>query len=109
MAINKTIGRNRNTTDFADSNSVQLNSSTAVTIQAANADRIAFHVNNDSSTFGFWVRYYPAAQDNTKQGFWVSGKNGLRNWHEMIADNIYTGEISAIAIGDNPTAYTVEY
>ncbi len=104
------IGRNRNTNDNADvSGAIALNSSTATTVSSANDERIFFHVDNDNAANGFWVRLYPAAQDNLKQGIFVTGKTGNRSFWDMPIDNIYTGEISAISVAANPDAYVTEY
>ena len=104
------IGRNRNTNDVAVTAQVTLNSTTAVVVQAANEKRIFFGVNNNSASDGFWVRLYPAATDNIKQGIFLSGnsQNGPIEW-EMPNDNTYTGEISAIADNTGVTAYVTEY
>ena len=102
------ITRNRVTYDTADTVDVTLNSTTAVTISVANADRVFFHVNNNNSNNAFWVRLYPAAQDDTKHGIYVSGKNGLKNWWDMQEGEKYTGEISAIAELDSPIAHITE-
>lgn len=105
----KTVGRSINKNDTAVTTQVALNNSTAVTISAADPTRIFFHVNNDNASHAFWVRLYPAATDNIKQGIFVSSKSGLKSFWEMMEDNIYTGEISAIAVTDSPTAYVTEY
>ncbi len=102
-------GRNANTSTEAVTASVTLNTTTAVTIATVNEDRIHFEVNNNGSALGFWVRLYPAAQDDLKHGIWITPKTGSRPFWEMPNDNIYTGEISAIAEMDSPTAYTTEY
>ena len=102
-------GRNRNTNTDAVTTSVSLNSSTATTIQAENLNRMFFNVNNNNGTQAFWVRLYPAAQDNTKHGIFVSARTGSTSSWEMPSDNIYTGEISAIADNDSPIAYVTEY
>ena len=104
------IGRNRNTNDEANVQSgIGLNSTTAVTIQAVNVERIFWHVDNDNAANAFWVRLYPAAQDDLKRGIFVSGRNGARPFWTMPPDEKYTGEISAIADTAAPTAFTTEY
>ena len=107
--VDKTIGRNLNTTDTAVSDIIGLSNTVAVTIQAANNDRIFFHVNNDNASHAFWLRLYPAAQDNIKQGIYISSKAGTTTSWEMPSDQIYRGEISAIAVTDSPDAYVTEY
>jgi len=98
-----------NFNDEATVASVTLNSTTAVTVLAANQKRIYFDVNNDDSANGFWLRFYPASQDDIKHGIFITGKIGRRPFFEMKRDNIYTGEISAIAVTDAPTAYTTTF
>jgi len=108
MAAQK--GRSSNTNDESDvSGAIALNTATAVTIAAANEDRIFFHVDNDDNTQGFWVRLYPAAQDDLKVGIFITGKNGNSSAWEMPTDNVYTGEISAIAAQGSPDAYITEF
>lgn len=102
-------GRTENNNDAAAVGTTTLNNSTAVTISAANVDRIFFHVDNDSGSHAFWLRLYPAATDNIKQGIFVASRTGAPTFWRMPVDNIYTGEISAIAVTDSPTAYTTEY
>ena len=101
--------RNKNTNDTAVITTVALNTSTAVTLVASNAAIIFLDVNNNNSSHGFWVRLYPAATDNIKQGIFITNKNADRPFWEMSPDNMYTGEISAIADTDTPTAYITEY
>ena len=106
--VNK-IERTRNTNDSADTNDISLNSSTAVIVSPANDKRIFIQINNNNSAHSFWVRLYPANQDNVKHGIFVSSKTGMTPVWEMPADNFYTGEISAIAETDSPIAYVTEY
>ena len=105
----RSVGRNANKNDTAEVVTVALNSTTATVVSAANTDRLFFHVNNNSANFGFWVRLYPAATDNIKQGVYLSAKTGTPVSWEMALDNVYTGEISAIAATDSPVAYVTEY
>lgn len=106
----KRIGRTKNVNDESDTSSgIALNATTAVTIQAANNERIFFHVDNDNSANAFWVRLYPAAQDDLKRGIFVSGKIGARPFWTMPSDEKYLGEISAIADTDSPFAFVTEY
>ena len=105
----KDTGRNRNSNDEADTNSFLLNPTVAIIIQAANDDRMYFTVNNNAVGKGVWIRLYPAAQDNIKHGIYLSEKEKDGNFWEMPADNVYTGEISAIANEVGSTVYTTEY
>lgn len=105
-----TTGRNRNANDVASiSSGTTLNSTTSVVIAVANPDRIAFHVNNNFSDKACWVKLQTAATDNDKKGIFLNEKEkGSTEW-DMPADNIYTGEISAIADSGNPVVYITEY
>lgn len=107
--MTKRIESTRNTNDEATITTTILNTTTAVKIADANPKRLFFHVNNNDSAHAFWVRLYPAAQDNIKQGFFISSKVGIKNWWEMQVDNDYIGEISAISVTDTPIAYVTEY
>ncbi len=106
------IGRNRNSNDSADVNSgVTLNSSTSVVIAAANPDRISFIVDNNSAQKESWIKLQPAATDDDKKGIFLarrSNASGNTSW-SMDTDNIYTGEISAIADSGSPIVYVTEY
>lgn len=106
----KEIGRNINSnTESEVALGTLLNATTAVTIQAPNDKRIFFHVDNNNSANAFWVRLYPAAQDDLKRGIFISGKIGARPFWTMPPDEKYLGEISAIADTDSPVAFTTEY
>ena len=98
-----------NTNDVAVVTSVALNSSTAVTILAADVQRLFFEINNNDGTKDFWIRFYPAATDNIKHGIFITSKTGSRTTFQMKRDNMYTGEISAIAVTDSPTAYITSF
>ena len=110
MPLNK--GRNTNTNDVATIPAgIVLNATTTVIIAAANPDRISFFVDNNSSVKQVWVKLQPASTDNDKKGIFLSARNdlgGSTQW-SMDTDNIYTGEISAIADSGNPIVYITEY
>jgi len=116
MAVNKTIGRNRNTTDTATSSPVALNSSTAVKLADANPNRIFFNVtiNGGSSDERIFIKLQAASIDNVKTGIWIGrsldedGSYFKVDW-EMSPDNIYTGEISAIMDSGSHTVHFTEY
>jgi len=105
------IGRNINRNDTADVKAgVALNSSTSVKIADANPDRIFFHVNNGvEPDKACWIKLHAEDEDDDKHGILVHeiGK-GIGHW-EMPPDNIYTGEISAIAEDTPCTVYVTEY
>lgn len=103
----KQVGRNRNITDTAVTDVVNVNSSTAQTLVAANPDRIGLIVSNDSNQ-ELWIRYYPAADDNDQKGIFLEN-NRSGHW-EMPTDNIYTGEVSVIMdSGGTKTISFTEY
>jgi len=108
--MGKRIERRANTTDEAIIGSgITLNTSTSVKIADANADRLFFDVNNDDASQGFWVKLQAASVDDDKKGIFITSKTGARPFWCMPVDNIYTGEISAIAVAATPTAYITEY
>ena len=109
MPINKTIGKNRNTTDKAFTPQITLNATTATKVSSANTKRIFFEVNNNEANKDFWLRLYPADKDNLKRGIFITSKTGSRLFWCMPSDNIYTGEISAISDTGGPVAYVTEY
>lgn len=103
------IGRNVNCKDTATITSVTLNATTSTTILAANDKRIAFHVNNDDSSVTVWIKLQAASVDNDKKGIFLNKKALVNSQWEMTPDNIYVGEISAIADTGTPTVYITEY
>lgn len=106
----KTIGRNQNRTDEAlVLDAIPLNSTTTTTLLPANNLRIAVHVNNNSSNRGVWIKLQAADVDDDKKGIWLPPRrDGSSSW-DMTPDNIYTGEISAIADVGTPDVYITEY
>jgi len=100
-----TIGRNTNTNDTAFvGGGITLNSSTTTTISTADANRIFFAVSTDSS-LAFWLKLQAASVDDDKDGLFMPA---CAYW-EMPTDNVYTGEISAIADSGSPKVYVTEY
>lgn len=106
------IGRNRNSNDVADVKvGVELNSTTTTIIAAANPDRISFMVDNNSNIKEAWIKLQPASTDDDKKGIFLARRvdaSGETKWR-MDPDNIYTGEISAIADSGSPLVYVTEY
>ena len=98
------IGNNRNFNTEVDHSIVAVNSTTAVTLAVAREGRMTFSacLEPGVTNVDVYIRYYPAATNNTKQGKdvltrYTSGNDSLfKAYHEMLPDNIYTGEISAI-------------
>lgn len=104
------IGRNVNTNGTATVNAgVALNATTSTTILAANPNRIAIQINNNSSTQAAWIKLQTAATDNVKKGIFLHKKGDPHGEWNMVPDNVYTGEISAIADSGTPTVYVTEY
>lgn len=103
-------GRNKNTNNIAVvSAGISLNSATSTVILAANPNRMSFDVNNNFSNQAAWIKLQAATTDNDKKGIFLNKKNaGVSSW-QMVPDNIYTGEISAIADSGSPTIYVTEY
>jgi hypothetical protein len=109
-------GRNINSNTSADVSTVTINSVTATTISLPNDDRISFRacLSPDLVDLNVIIRYYPAAQDNLKQGDVLTrataGNNNLfRPVHKMDKDNVYYGEISAISVNGTHDIYITEY
>jgi len=101
----QTIRRTRNENDTVDiSSTIALNASTSTTITSSNTARIYFIFHNPSNK-NVWLKLQAASVDNDKKGIFVE-KGGF--W-EMPPDNIYNGEISAIADVDAPGVYYTEY
>jgi len=104
------IGRNKNENDESTiSGGTTLNSSTSSVIAVANPDRIYFSVNSNFSDKACWIKLQSATTDNDKKGIFLNEKEkGITMW-EMPVDNIYTGEISAIADSGSPVVFVTEY
>jgi len=104
------VGRNVNSNDTAIINDgVELNTSTSMVIAPANPSRIYFHVNNDSSKEACWIKLQAASIDNDKKGIFLNKKEKPDTRWDMPNDNVYTGEISAIAEKGKPKVYVTEY
>ena len=103
-------GSNRNTNDTATIISgVTLNATTSTVIAVANPDRMYFYVDNNFSDKACFIKLQAASIDNDKKGIFLNEKEkGDTRW-EMSPDNIYTGEISAIADSGSPTVFVTEY
>lgn len=88
---------------------VTVTNAASVKIADANPDRMFFCVHTDGDNKAVWVKLQPATVDNDKKGIWVEAKIGALNFWQMIPDNIYTGEISAIANGGDVNVFITEY
>lgn len=105
----KQIGRNRNFNDTADVKDAVSVGNTSVVIAIANAERMGFHVNNNEEAKAVWIKLQPADDDDDKKGIFLNRKDkGIGHW-DMSSDNIYTGEICAIADSGNSKVYVTEY
>lgn len=106
-------GRNVNINDTASITSVVLNATTATKIADANGDRLTFHVNNNDENSAVWIKLQITSLDNDKKGIFLSRNIAAagpgRSLYDMLPDNIYIGEISAIAETGTPTVYITEY
>ncbi len=108
----KTIGRNQNTTGIATLPAgITLNSSTSTLLIAANPDRVFFYVGGRPSEGRCWIKLQATDVDDDKKGILFSGSEevgSVSQW-QMPNDNIYTGEICAIANSGSPELFVVEY
>ena len=104
MAINKTIGGNRNTTDESNSSTFTLNDTSTITISQANKDRLYFAVSNPSSK-DIILKFQASSVDNLKDDVIVY----KRSFYEMPETNTYVGEISAIADSGTPDINVTEW
>lgn len=108
MTFNR--GRTFNTNDTADvKGGITLNASTSVTIAVANPNRIFFYVDSNFPEKACRIKLQPAAEDNDQKGIFLNEKEKGKTWWQMPSDNIYPGEISAIAVDGNPVVYVTEY
>ena len=102
--MGRTIGRNINRYDDPNITSgITLNSTTSTKILDANITRVGYRVSNTSSQ-DVWVKEQSASIDNDKKGdiVWKRSKSS------SDPDNVYFGEVSAIAVSGNPVIYVVE-
>ncbi len=106
----KVIDRNVNANDTAEiSAGITLNISTSVKIADANEDRIYFSAECNAETASAWLKLQAATVDDDKKGLFLTKVSLGRFCWKMPSDNIYTGEISAIAQIGNPKIFVTEY
>ena len=99
----KKRGANRNTTDKATFiGDVVLNTITAVTIIAVNEDRTALVVSNPTNR-DIWLQFEDDLLVFSNTILLLRGET------YTMPDNIYNGEIKAIALLGTPTVTIVEY
>jgi len=97
------IERTANTNDTATlSSAIVVGGATSVTLLSANATRVYIAISTDKD---IWIKLQAASADNDKKGVFLA--KGLL--YELPTDNIYTGEISAIAAGGAANVFTTEY
>lgn len=101
----KRMDRVHNSTDEAVTTTVNINSVTATVIAPANPNRMYVRVSLDSGATNTeaFIREYPATTDNLKKGELlmreISSNHSLfKPMYFTFTDNVYTGEISAIAV-----------
>ena len=108
--MTKRINKNRNTNDEATlSDAIVLSNTTSTKIANANPNRIFFYVTNNGAADAIWIKLQAASTDNDQKGIFLNEKEKGRTSWQMPSDNIYTGEISAIAVDGNPIVYVTEY
>jgi len=97
------IERTRNTVATTNTVRVTLNASTSTTVFADNEARTIVIFTSDGNQ-DIWIKEQAASVDNLKEGILISA--GER-WTTPV-DNVYVGEISAIAAADGPDIVAVE-
>lgn len=105
----KSIGRNININDEAVLSDAIVLGVTSEKIADADPERIFFHVTNNASNQAVWIKLQPTADDDDMKGIFLGSKNSGNNSWEMPMDNIYTGEICAVADSGTPSVYVTEY
>lgn len=107
------IQRFRNVSTIATiSSAIPLSSSNSRKIADANPNRIAFRANIDGimGADSIFIKLQAASIDNDKKGIWIGRQGNVFEigW-TMPSDNIYLGEISAIALSGAPDVFVTEY
>lgn len=106
----KVIDRNVNSNDTAQvSDGITLNTSTSIKIANANEERVYFSAECNGETSSAWLKLQAASVDNNKKGLFLTKVSLGRFCWKMPSDNIYTGEISAIANIGTPKIFVTEY
>jgi len=108
--MTRDIQRAINSNDESVPSEITLNSSTSTIISTAKIgidkrpERINFIFSNTSSKL-VWLKFQAASIDNNKTGIAVFPRTN----YEMSTDNIYKGEISAIADSGSPVVNVEEF
>jgi len=95
-----------NTNSSATNSVITLSATSSTTVLSANSSRIrAVFSNTGSGAQRIWLKLQAASVDDDKKGHCIEvGAN-----FTIEAPNIYTGEISAIAVVDSPPLGIVAY
>ena len=96
--MSRKIGRNRNTSDEAETNTTALNDTTATKIKDAGFAFVRLEIVNESNK-DVYIKLQAATIDNLKEGEFLPRGSV---W-EMPADQPYIGERSAIAVSGAPS------
>lgn len=108
--MSQVTGRTSNVNDTATvASAIVLSNTTTTTIAAANPKRMYFYVDHAGSNMSVRVKLQAASVDDDKKGIFLSSSEKGRIHWEMQSDNIYTGEISAIADNGTPIIFVTEY
>lgn len=102
MPLNKFQRINEN--DGSEFNEYSLNDSTSTAIKTAGENFIFFQVTNETNR-DVYIKLQAASADNLKEGI-ILPRGSI--W-EMSKDNLYTGEISAIAVAGSPAIQTNQF
>ncbi len=87
----------------------EVTSGASVKIADANPNRRFFYVHANGDSKPVWIKLQSAGIDDDKKGIWVERKAGVNPFWQMPQDNIYTGEISAIADSVAVDVFVTEY
>ena len=88
---------------------INVGNMASVKIAEANPARRFLYVHANGDSKPVWIKLQSAAADNDKKGIWVERKAGVNPFWQMPTDNIYTGEISAIADSVSVDVFVTEY
>jgi len=99
---------NRKSTSAIIGSGIILNATTTTKIANNNPQRKFLLVSNSSNNRSCWIKLQAANIDNDHKGILLNDVNrGKSTW--SMSDNIYTGEVSAIADAGSPVVYVTEY
>jgi hypothetical protein len=102
--IVKLINKSVNTNDTATlSDAISVDSLASTTLSSSNVDRI--YVGITVRGKDVWLKLQSAATDDDAKGIYMPKDS----FYELPADNMYIGEISAIASSGVASVYVTEY